>query len=134
MSHSCLSTVSKYTREAGVRSLERKIGAICRAVAVKVAENVLPQTKMKGQDVKVKDNSNTKDKSKIEVTTDMVETIDVTHITAVQIPPQFPIIIDEQAVEDILGVCMHKHTHTHTHTSTVHSTKQKYFLLHLYVC
>ncbi|TKS73063.1 Lon protease -like protein 2, peroxisomal [Collichthys lucidus] len=31
--------ISRYTREAGVRSLERKIGAICRAVAVKVAED-----------------------------------------------------------------------------------------------
>ncbi|XP_044212556.1 lon protease homolog 2, peroxisomal isoform X2 [Thunnus albacares] len=30
--------ITRYTREAGVRSLERKIGAICRAVAVKVAE------------------------------------------------------------------------------------------------
>uniref|UniRef100_A0A7N8YMY1 Lon protease homolog 2, peroxisomal n=1 Tax=Mastacembelus armatus TaxID=205130 RepID=A0A7N8YMY1_9TELE len=30
--------IGRYTREAGVRSLERKIGAICRAVAVKVAE------------------------------------------------------------------------------------------------
>lgn len=28
----------RYTREAGVRSLDRKLGAICRAVAVKVAE------------------------------------------------------------------------------------------------
>lgn len=33
----CVCSV-RYTREAGVRSLERKIGAICRAVAVKVAE------------------------------------------------------------------------------------------------
>ncbi|CAL1289937.1 unnamed protein product [Larinioides sclopetarius] len=30
--------ISKYTREAGVRGLERKIGAVCRAVAVKVVE------------------------------------------------------------------------------------------------
>lgn len=28
----------RYTREAGVRALDRKLGAICRAVAVKVAE------------------------------------------------------------------------------------------------
>ena len=28
--------VSNYTREAGVRSLERKIGGVCRAVAVRV--------------------------------------------------------------------------------------------------
>jgi ATP-dependent Lon protease, bacterial type len=30
--------VSDYTREAGVRTLERKLGALCRAVAVRVAE------------------------------------------------------------------------------------------------
>lgn len=30
--------VSCYTREAGVRTLERKLGALCRAVAVRVAE------------------------------------------------------------------------------------------------
>lgn len=30
--------VSKYTREAGVRNLERRIGAICRSTAVKVVE------------------------------------------------------------------------------------------------
>ena len=28
--------VSKYTREAGVRSLERQVGALCRAFVVKV--------------------------------------------------------------------------------------------------
>ncbi|CAG2122411.1 unnamed protein product, partial [Medioppia subpectinata] len=31
--------IAKYTREAGVRNLERKIGAVCRAVAVKVVEH-----------------------------------------------------------------------------------------------
>lgn len=30
--------ISNYTREAGVRSLERKIGGVCRSVAVQVAE------------------------------------------------------------------------------------------------
>ncbi|XP_071449061.1 lon protease homolog 2, peroxisomal-like [Hetaerina americana] len=30
--------ITQYTREAGVRTLERKLGALCRAVAVKVAE------------------------------------------------------------------------------------------------
>lgn len=35
----------RYTREAGVRSLERKIGAVCRAVAVRVAEaQKVPET------------------------------------------------------------------------------------------
>ena len=33
-----LFTVSHYTREAGVRDLERKLGAICRFVAVNVAQ------------------------------------------------------------------------------------------------
>ena len=29
-------SVANYTREAGVRNLERNIGAVCRAIAVKV--------------------------------------------------------------------------------------------------
>uniref|UniRef100_A0A8C6SV81 Lon peptidase 2, peroxisomal n=1 Tax=Neogobius melanostomus TaxID=47308 RepID=A0A8C6SV81_9GOBI len=33
--------IARYTREAGVRSLERRIGTVCRAVAVKVAEGQL---------------------------------------------------------------------------------------------
>lgn len=37
--------VGEYTREAGVRTLERKIGALCRAVAVQVAE---PKTEDQG--------------------------------------------------------------------------------------
>ncbi|XP_042883916.1 lon protease homolog 2, peroxisomal-like isoform X1 [Penaeus japonicus] len=35
---SIATVIGEYTREAGVRTLERKIGALCRAVAVQVAE------------------------------------------------------------------------------------------------
>lgn len=40
--------IAKYTNEAGVRNLERKLGALCRAVAVKVAE--LRPASSKGKD------------------------------------------------------------------------------------
>ncbi|XP_031730243.1 lon protease homolog 2, peroxisomal isoform X1 [Anarrhichthys ocellatus] len=71
--------ISSYTREAGVRSLERKFGAICRAVAVKVAE---------GHRVTVTDASTSKrpalqgDKAAV---------------------PEMPIVIDHVALKDILG-------------------------------
>ena len=35
--------IDGYTREAGVRNLEREIGAVCRGVAVKVAEGTLKE-------------------------------------------------------------------------------------------
>lgn len=40
----------RYTREAGVRSLDRKFGAICRAVAVKVAEGQHKEAKLERPD------------------------------------------------------------------------------------
>ncbi|RWS29489.1 Lon protease-like protein: peroxisomal [Leptotrombidium deliense] len=71
------SLITKFTREAGVRSLERRIGAICRAVAVRVVEN---------------------NKSVAEIETKH----DVDPVSQVH-PPQYPIVIDESAVEDIIG-------------------------------
>uniref|UniRef100_A0A8C5CEU3 Lon protease homolog 2, peroxisomal n=1 Tax=Gadus morhua TaxID=8049 RepID=A0A8C5CEU3_GADMO len=68
-----LDVIRSYTREAGVRSLERKIGALCRAVAVKVAE---------GQ----------------KVTEPKHESLDDTAA-----PPERPIVIDHVALKDILG-------------------------------
>lgn len=44
-----LETVGEYTREAGVRTLERKIGAMCRAVAVQVAEALSAQGQYDGK-------------------------------------------------------------------------------------
>ncbi|XP_056622410.1 lon protease homolog 2, peroxisomal isoform X2 [Triplophysa dalaica] len=74
--------ISKYTREAGVRSLERKIGAICRAVAVKVAEGHKVSKEESptdpGQDSKEED-------------------------SGIGAPPDMPIVIDHIALKDILG-------------------------------
>ncbi|XP_070829176.1 lon protease homolog 2, peroxisomal [Chaetodon trifascialis] len=68
--------ISRYTREAGVRTLERKIGAICRAVAVKVAEG------------------HTVLKSEAEHPTQQGDKAAV---------PEMPIVIDHIALKDILG-------------------------------
>lgn len=75
-----LKLTSRYTREAGVRSLERKIGAICRAVAVKVAE--CP---------KVIQSEAPPPEATAQGAGDIAA------------PPQMPIIIDHVALKDILG-------------------------------
>lgn len=72
--------ISRYTREAGVRSLERRIGTVCRAVAVKVAEGQLHITV--SEDV-TSDNQGQQ--------------------TAKDSPPEMPIVIDQPALRDILG-------------------------------
>ncbi len=43
--------VRDYTREAGVRNLERQIGAVCRHVAVQVAEGALTQARVDADDL-----------------------------------------------------------------------------------
>ncbi|KAL6107205.1 lonp2 [Pungitius sinensis] len=71
--------ISSYTREAGVRSLERKFGAICRAVAVKVAEGH-------------------------RVATTEVSTAECPSQQGDKAaPPEMPIVIDHVALRDILG-------------------------------
>ncbi|HEY5292404.1 MAG TPA: endopeptidase La [Burkholderiales bacterium] len=43
--------ISDYTREAGVRSLERQIGAVCRRIAVKIAEGELSKARIEEGDL-----------------------------------------------------------------------------------
>ena len=83
--------IGKYTREAGVRNLERKIGAVCRAVAVKVVEYNRLNTNAK------ENNQNFADTD-----TNQVEAID-----QMIVPQELPVIVDDNAIEEILGPPMY---------------------------
>ncbi|XP_067246399.1 lon protease homolog 2, peroxisomal isoform X1 [Chanodichthys erythropterus] len=76
----------RYTREAGVRSLERKIGAICRAVAVKVAEG----HKVSRAESPTEQHADQNTETKVED-------------SGIAAPPEMPIVIDHIALKDILG-------------------------------
>ncbi|XP_073706898.1 lon protease homolog 2, peroxisomal [Garra rufa] len=78
--------ISKYTREAGVRSLERKIGAICRAVAVKVAEGHKVSRAESPTEQHADQNTENKEED-----------------SGIAAPPEMPIVIDHIALKDILG-------------------------------
>lgn len=43
--------IRDYTREAGVRGLERQIGAVCRRIAVRIAENQTSSVRVDGSDL-----------------------------------------------------------------------------------
>ncbi|XP_041376039.1 lon protease homolog 2, peroxisomal-like [Gigantopelta aegis] len=88
--------VSKYTREAGVRTLERRLAAVCRAVAVRVAE---------GASVARAEKTHAPQPDSQEITTTEHVSQDA---TAMAHPPEMPIVIDEVAVEDILGPAMYE--------------------------
>ena len=96
-------TVSDYTREAGVRTLERRIAAVCRAVAVRVTEYNARKRSPPGGEMGSEKKTATLGDNK-----DTVEVVDVVDASAMSLPPEMPIVIDEHAIEDILGVsCCH---------------------------
>ncbi|XP_012937014.1 lon protease homolog 2, peroxisomal [Aplysia californica] len=85
--------ISSYTREAGVRTMERRLAGVCRAVAVKVLES--RNSKDQQKTVGLKDGQKAKEKEE-----ENKEESALVH------PPEMPIVIDEAALEDILGPVM----------------------------
>ncbi|XP_029637079.1 lon protease homolog 2, peroxisomal isoform X1 [Octopus sinensis] len=108
--------ISQYTREAGVRNLERTIAAVCRAVAVQVAETYSPSLPLKQEDDSKPTSTTDAEEENGKTTTadttddssigDNLETT-VAELSPMAHPPDTPIVIDETALEDILGPPMY---------------------------
>uniref|UniRef100_A0A8B9F9T1 Lon protease homolog 2, peroxisomal n=1 Tax=Amazona collaria TaxID=241587 RepID=A0A8B9F9T1_9PSIT len=95
-----LDIITRYTREAGVRSLDRKLGAICRAVAVKVAEGQHKEAKPDRAEVGEEDcKEHVAEDAKSESISDTAD---------LALPPEMPILIDFHALKDILGPPMYE--------------------------
>ncbi|XP_039208377.1 lon protease homolog 2, peroxisomal [Crotalus tigris] len=92
--------ITRYTREAGVRSLDRKLGAICRAVAVKVAESQHKETKP--------DRSEGTEEDWKEHITEDPKSETLHDASDLALPPEMPILIDFLALKDILGPPMYE--------------------------
>lgn len=96
-----LDIITRYTREAGVRSLDRKFGAICRAVAVKVAEGQHKEAKLERPD-------GTGGEGCREHVLEDAEPESVSDTAELALPPEMPILIDFHALKDILGPPMYE--------------------------
>ncbi|XP_055992560.1 lon protease homolog 2, peroxisomal [Sorex fumeus] len=96
-----LDIITRYTREAGVRSLDRKFGAICRAVAVKVAEGQHKEAKLDRPDV-------TEGEGCKEHILEDARPESISDTTDLALPPEMPILIDFHALKDILGPPMYE--------------------------
>nr|XP_055089141.1 lon protease homolog 2, peroxisomal isoform X2 [Symphalangus syndactylus] len=96
-----LDIITRYTREAGVRSLDRKLGAICRAVAVKVAEGQHKEAKLDRFDVTEREGCR-------EHILEDEKPESISDTTDLALPPEMPILIDFHALKDILGPPMYE--------------------------
>ncbi|XP_057231639.1 lon protease homolog 2, peroxisomal [Malurus melanocephalus] len=94
-----LGIITRYTREAGVRALDRKLGAICRAVAVKVAEGQHKEAKPDRAEVGEEDCK--------EHFTEEAKPESISDAADLALPPEMPILIDFHALKDILGPPMY---------------------------
>ncbi|XP_066099936.1 lon protease homolog 2, peroxisomal [Saccopteryx bilineata] len=96
-----LDIITRYTREAGVRSLDRRLGALCRAVAVKVAEGQHKEAKLERAEAAEPEGcrEHVLEDTRAESLSDTAD---------LALPPEMPILIDFHALKDILGPPMYE--------------------------
>ncbi|KAF4793573.1 Lon protease 2, peroxisomal [Turdus rufiventris] len=109
-----LGIITRYTREAGVRALDRKLGAICRAVAVKVAEGQHKEAKPDRAEVGEGEGKTITSPRLDFLPLDCKEHVaedakpeSISDTADLALPPEMPILIDFHALKDILGPPMY---------------------------
>jgi ATP-dependent Lon protease len=94
--------IERYTREAGIRNLERNLAALARAAAVKVAEQV--NTLTLGKEIQPITStlldSRLADSGEVEM-----EVIPIGHDISNSYENPSHTIVDEAMLEKVLGVC-----------------------------
>ncbi|XP_065199307.1 lon protease homolog 2, peroxisomal-like [Sycon ciliatum] len=98
--------VSSYTREAGVRSLERQIGAVCRAIALQLAEEK-PMPHQAGSNAVVRSSPGSRSLPDEETPVGLDTPLVSSSLAAIQTPGDLampsPVVVTPEMLEQLLG-------------------------------